>query len=129
MFNFDVGSGASVGTLWMTLSGSWYECMISGSSGSAALYVNQVSLSLQDNSLGYQLLRAGNDVYPVYLTGTAGSVSMSISQSEWDNNLDYKPHLLMKSISDGCFYIVSAEVSASVVTLEVNQNSKIFLNW
>lgn len=127
---YGIGSGANVGFLWMTLSGSWYECSVSGSSGSAALYVNQTALAWQDNSLGYQLLKANDgNVYAVYLSGNTGSISMSISQSAWSNNLDFKPYLFMKSISDSCFYVVSASVSASVVTLNVQQNSKIFLNW
>lgn len=128
--DYGVGSGADVGTLWMTLSGSWYECRITGSSGSAAVYVNQTALAWQDNSLGYQLLKANNNnVYAVYLSGPTGSIQMSISQSAWSNNLDYKPYLLMKSVTDSCFYVVSASVSASVVTLNVQQQSKIFLNW
>lgn len=130
MSDYGIGSGANVGFLWMTLSGSWYECSITGSSGSAALYVNQATLNWQDNSLGYQLLRANDaKVYQVYLSGITGSISMSVSQSEWPNNLDYKPNMLMKSITDGYFYIVSARSGSGGITLEVDQNSKIFLNW
>ena len=85
--DFGVGSGCSPGTLWMALSGSWYECSVTGSSGSAALHVNQVPLSLQDNSLGYQLLRANDlNVYQVSLSWSIWEyinvyISISLVQS------------------------------------------------
>ena len=129
--DYGIGSGCAIGTLWMqSTDNNWYEINITGSSGSAAVYVNQTPLIWQDNSLGYQLLQAnGGDVYKVYLSGSSGDVSMSIEQTPWPSNLDYKPYLFMRSATDGCFYVVSASVSASVVSVGVNQNSKIFLNW
>ena len=53
---------------------------------------------------------------------------MSISQSPWSNQYDYKPYLLMRSFNDGCFYVVSAVSGSSGVTLALNQNSKMELN-
>lgn len=127
--DYGIGSGANPGFLWMKSSdGNWYELFITGSSGSAAVAINQTPLTWQDNSLGYQLLKASSSVYPIFLTGNSGSVTLNVSQSAWGNNLDFKPYLFMKSVTDQCFYVVSASVSASVVSLAVNQNSKIFLN-
>lgn len=125
-----IGSGCSVGVLWMkSTDDNWYEIALTGTSASAAILVNQTPLAWQDNSLGYQLLKASDSkVYKTYLSGSSGSVTMSIQQTSQSNDYDYKPHLLMRSATDGYFYAVSASVSASVVSLVVNQNSKIWLN-
>ena len=58
--DYGVGSGGPLGTLWMSLSGSWYSMNTSGSSGSVTTFINQTTTSYQDNSLGYQLLSADN---------------------------------------------------------------------
>lgn len=125
-----IGSGCDVGILWMkSTDDNWYQISLTGTSASAAISVNQTPLAWTDNSLGYQLLRASDaKVYQVFLSGSAGDVTMSIQQNSQSNDYDYKPHLLMKSITDGYFYAVSASVSASVVSLVVNQNSKVWLN-
>lgn len=131
MIDYGIGSGGSVGILWMkSTDGNWYEVMVSGSNPSASVYVNQTPLSYQDASLGYQLLRGSNgSVYPVYLQGNSGSVNVVVSQSVWSNPYDYKPHFLMKSITDQKFYIVSVLVASGTSSLYVSQSSQMTLNW
>lgn len=135
----DVGSGGKPGVAWMkSTDGNWYEVQISGSNPSASVFVNQSPLTYgsssnaglyQDNSYGYQLLRANDaNVYAVFLTGNSGSVTVNVSQSAQTNNLDYKPYFLMRSISDSLYYVVSVLRSAGTSTLVVNQNSQ-SLNW
>jgi hypothetical protein len=56
-----IGSGCSVGILWMkSTDDNWYEIALTGTSASAAILVNQTPLAWQDNSLGYQLLKAAD---------------------------------------------------------------------
>lgn len=124
--DFGVGPGCAPGTLWMTSTdGNWYAVNITGSSGSAQLYVSQSPLNYQDNSLGYQLLKApDNNVYQIYLTGNSGSVSVNISQSAWGNPNDYKPYLFLSSITDGLFYVVGAITSSGHISMSINPNGQ-----
>lgn len=130
--DYGIGFGCEPGRLWMkSTDGNWYELTLSGSSGSAAISVNQTPLTLQDNSLGYQLLQANdNKVYQVTISGSSGSVAIAISQTAWANSFDYKPNLFMKSLTDQCFYVVSAVNTSGTISLVVNQSTKIFIpNW
>lgn len=131
MIDCGIGSGGSVGILWMkSTDGNWYAVMISGSTPSASVYVDQTPLSYQDSSLGYQLLRGSNgSVYPVFLTGNSGNVTVVVSQSVWSNPNDYKPNFLMKSVTDQKFYIVSVLVASGTSSIYVSQSSQLTLNW
>ena len=132
-WNDDVGPGAPMGTLWMiSTDGKWYAVTLTGTSGSAAVAINQTPLGWQAPSigqdLGYQLLQHVNgNVYQVYLTGNAGAVTMNVNQTPWTNPLDYKTSLFLKSVTDSCFYNVYVSGGGPIV-LSVNQNTKTNLN-
>jgi hypothetical protein len=112
----DVGSLAPMGTLWMQsiTDNNWYSINLTGTSASndLAIYVNQTPLEWESpgQDFGYQLLYCydNNTVYQTYLSGSAGNVTMSISQTPWSSNFDYKPYLLLQSLTDSYFYTVSA---------------------
>ena len=129
-----VGSPAPVGILWMRsiTDGLWYEITLNGTSGSfvnsSSLSVNQTPLTWTSNDLGYQLLLCpdNNQVYQTYLSGSAGSVSMSISQTPWPISSDYKPYLWMQSTADRYFYPVYARSGS--VYLWTDQNGRVWMN-
>ena len=128
--DYGIGAGVEAGRLWMrSTDNNWYEVTLINTSASAAVQVNQTPLAWQDNSLGYQLLKANDsNVYQVSLSGSAADVSMSISQVPWSNPNDYKPYFFMRSLTDKCFYVVAATSGSGGVTLAVNQNSKLLVN-
>lgn len=117
-----VGPGAPAGTLLMKsiTDSNWYEVTLTGTSGSAAVSVNQTASTWKSpgQDFGYQLiLGSGSVVYQVYLSGSAGAVTTKVAA--WPLGGDYKPYLFMKS-TDGNFY----NVGVSGSSLLVNQNSK-----
>ena len=122
-YDYGIGSGGPLGTLWMSLSGSWYTMNASGSSGSVTTFINQTTTSYKDNSSGYQLLSADNgNSYFVYLTGTSNNAIFTISQSAYTGSANPKPNLLLQSTTNGNFYTITLHNSASVITPLVNQN-------
>lgn len=128
----DVGPACEVGTLWMQSTDlNWYAVNLTGTSASNNLapYVNQTPLTWQSvggQDFGFQLLYCNdnNNVYQAYLSGSAGDVTMSISQTPWPSNADYKPFLFLKSITDGYFYTLSAKSGS--IYLYPNPNSRIW---
>ena len=137
--DYGIGPGSPAGFLWMKSSDlNWYQISLSGSNPSASLYINQNPLTYgsssnaglyQDNSLGYQLLQGSDgNVYPIFLSGNSGSVTLKVSQSIWSNPYDYKPYLLMKSITDSKFYIVAVLVASGTSSLYISQSSATTLN-
>jgi hypothetical protein len=130
----DVGPAAPAGTLWMQSTGDslWYAVNLSGTSGSnnLAISVNQTPLtwvSPGGQDFPYQLLQCTDgNVYQVYLSGTAGSVAFNVNPTPAPPNpLDYKPYLLMQSLTDGNFYTVSLTAGPTVT---INPNSILNLN-
>ena len=128
--DFGAGPGVETGILWMLniTDGLWYEVTLTGTSGSliqsASFYVNPTPLSWASNDLGYQLLYNSGSVYQVYLSGS--SPTMSISQTPWPDNSDYKPYLLMKSTTDGYFYPVYA--ASGSIYLFIDQNNRVWMD-
>jgi hypothetical protein len=126
--DFDgVGSLCPAGTLWMQSSDSnWYFVNLTGTSGSnnLAVYVNQTPLDWQSpgQDFPYQLLYniSNGNVYQVYLSGTAGSVTILVNSTPAPSNMDYKPYLYLQSITDGSFHIVSLSGVPPVLTIEDN---------
>jgi len=126
-WNDDVGPGAPNGTLWMqSTDGNWYSVNVTGTSGSAAISINQTPVNLFTNDIGYQLLYSNNNAYQVYLSGSSGGVTLKVNTTPWIPSTNYKPWLNLKSTSDGNLYQVY--LSGSVPAIAVNQNSKISLN-
>lgn len=138
--DYGIGPGSPAGFLWMQSSDlNWYQISLSGSNPSASLYINQnpltygsssdAGLYVDPQSFGYQLLQGSDgNVYPIFLTGNSGSVTMNVSQSTWPNIYDYKPYLLLRSITDSRFYIVSVLVTGGVSSLYISQSSAMTLN-
>lgn len=131
--SYGVGPGAPTGELWMQSTDLyWYSVNLTGTSGSLTnplrFNVNQTPLNYASNELGFQLLicNQNGNVYRVYLSGSSGDVTASISQTPWPRNDDYKPYLLMKSVTDGYFYPVYA-VSGSI-SLYIEQNNRFWLD-
>ena len=132
-FSEEVGSLAPMGTLWMQsiTDNKWYSVNLTGTSASndLALYVNQTPLTWESpgQDFGYQLLYCyeNGNVYQTYLSGSAGNVTMSISQTPWSSNFDYKPYLLLQSLTDNYFYTVSAKSGS--IYLYSNPNSRVWL--
>lgn len=115
----DVGPAAANGDLWMQSTDLlWYQINLSGTSGSLIspliIYVNQTSSTWQSvggQDYGYQLLACSDNTasYQVYLSGSAGDVSCSISQTPWAyDQFNCKPYLLLRSLTDDYFYPVYA---------------------
>jgi len=131
-----IGPGAPFGTLWMlSTDGNWYEVTLNGTSGSFAnsssLVVNQTPLTWASNDSGYQLLLCPQDnlVYQAYLSGSAGDVTMSISQVPSGSAMaggDYKPYLLMRSTVDRYFYPVYAKSGS--IYLFTDQNARVWMD-
>ena len=122
-----IGPGAPDGTLWMRSTDlNWYAVTLTGTSGSAAISINQTPLTWQSpgGDAGFELVynNTTNKPHQVLLTGNAGAVAISVNQTPWSNLLDYKPFLGLKS-TDGNFYYVFVS-GTPVSVLSVNQNSK-----
>jgi hypothetical protein len=152
-----VGPGFAVGQMVLKsyTDQRWYVVTASGSYTTATAYVSQSALGFvptgsiyyqYDNTASvqvaptffeqnspYQLL-ACNDrlAYRVYLTGTAPTATLTVSQSAdgpafitSSNGTRYdvaKPNLLLQSISDFNYYYGYLENSASVITLRFQSN-------
>lgn len=134
-----IGAGFATGQLVMKsfTDLKWYIVTTSGSSPSAAIYISQSALpfatsSFYDQNYPYQLVACNDGLaYKVYLTGTAPTVTLTISQSasgpayitsSTGARIDIaKPNLLLQSISDFNYYQVTLNNSASVITAAVNQ--------
>ncbi len=116
-FSDAIGSGGSVGTLWMkSTDKNWYSVNVSGISPSVIVSVNQVSLPWQSpgDEIGNQLLLCddGNS-YVVYLAGSPPNVVFTVNQSPFMGSAQPKPDLLLQSITDGNFYIVTLHKTSS----------------
>ena len=123
-----IGPGASIGTIWMSEgSASWYSVFITGSKNTAALSISQSTLPYGDNSVGYQLVQCddGNS-YFCYLSGTPPTVTFNVSQSAYTGSATPKPDLLLQSVTDGNFYMVtlhdSVPTGGGLITAVVGPN-------
>lgn len=125
-----IGAGFSVGQLLLkSISDSyWYMISTSGSAGAVTTYVSQSELvglgtsSHYDINYPYQLVGCDNgNTYAVYLTGTAPSATIVVSQSAYTGSSDPKPYLLLQNITDFNYYQAYLTTSASVIILDVNQ--------
>ncbi len=131
----DVGNACSPGSLWMQSTDLlWYSTNLTGTSSSnnLSIYVNQTPLnwvSPGGQDYGYQLLACidNNATYQVYLSGSTGDVSCSISQIPWAyDQSNTKPYLLLQSLSDEYFYPIYARSGS--IYLFPNPNEKVWLN-
>ena len=116
-FDDAIGSGGSIGTLWMkSTDENWYSVNVSGISGSASISINQNPLLWHSpgQDVGNQLLLCddGNS-YVLYLTGTSPFVSFNITQVPFPGSAQPKPDLLLQSVTDGNFYIVTLHKNSS----------------
>lgn len=131
-FSEDVGPSAPMGTLWMQsiTDGFWYEINVTGTSGSTAIYVNPTPLTWQSpgQDFGYQLLLCPDDgkVYQTYLSGSGNNVTMSVSQTPWASNADYKPYLLLESKTDGYMYPVF--IRSGSIYFKIEDNYRVWMN-
>ena len=147
-----VGAGFALGQLVLKSpqDGYWYMVYGSGSSPSPTIFVSQSQLtyfsasftsstypysplSYFDQNWPFQLLQANNGLnYAVFLTGSAPSASIFVSQSAFTGSSQGKPYLLMQSITDSNYYIfgLSASFSASVpVVALVPQVNMVSASW
>lgn len=125
-----VGAGFAVGQLVLksTTDLFWYVITASGSNSNVTSSVSQSRLtyygtsSFYDINYPYQLLSATNGKkYAVFLTGTAPTATLTISQSAYTGSADAKPYLLLQNITDGNYYRAYLSASGATVTLAVNQ--------
>lgn len=151
-----VGAGFATGQLVMksATDGMWYVVTATGASPTAAVTVSQSALpyasgweikqnevtssflpapSYYEQNFPYQIVASNNGLaYAVYLTGTAPTVTVVVSQSAWGpsyvtNSLNAvidiaKPYLLLQSVTDGNYYCAGLTTTLGVTTLVVNQN-------
>jgi hypothetical protein len=147
-----IGAGFAMGQLVMksVTDNYWYVTTASGSAPSPTIYVSESKLtyfsasftsstypyspnSFFDQNYPYQLVQANNGLnYAIYLSGSAPSASVVVSQSAWTGSSQGKPYLILQSISDSNYYIfgLSASLSASVpvITL-VPQPQMVSQSW
>jgi hypothetical protein len=149
-----VGPGFAVGQLVMKSSdGSWYMLTSSGSSPTATLFISQSALpftsgpiyaqnaytasivgymDFYEQNFPYQILGSTDgNAYAIYLTGTAPTVTLVVSQSVWGPayiTTSYnavintsKPGLILQNISDGNYYNAALTTSGSTTTLSMSQ--------
>lgn len=131
-WNDDVGPGAPEGTLWMqSTDQNWYSVNIIGTSGSATIYINQTPLAWQSpgEEAGNQLLLCNDgNSYVVYLTGTTPTVTLAVNQVPFTGSAYPKPDLLLGSITDTNYYMVTLKNNAGTIQPYVNQ-SYISASW
>lgn len=150
-----IGAGFAVGQLVMkSTDGLWYITTASGSAPNAIAFVSTASLPFQSGSIWtqndytasvapwpsfyeqnfpYQIVGANDGKgYQVYLTGTAPSTALAVSQSAIYPNayitnslgavIDIaKPYLLLQSITDFNYYRAYLLNTAGTITLEIDQ--------
>lgn len=150
-----IGAGFAVGQLVMKsyTDNLWYILTASGSAGSVAVFVSQSALPFQSGSswkqfdftassvpapsyyeqnYPYQIIAADDGLaYQVFITGSAPSVSVFVSQSALytasvtlDNNavIDRaKPYLLLQNITNGDYYRAYLWDNAGTIELAVDQ--------
>lgn len=150
-----IGAGFAVGQLVMKsyTDNLWYMLTASGSAGAVAVYVSQSALPYQSGSswkqfdftasavpaasyyeqnYPYQILAADDGLaYQVFITGTAPTVTLSVSQSAlytasvtlYNNAVidRAKPYLLLQNITNGDYYRAYLWDNAGTITLSVDQ--------
>lgn len=151
-----IGAGFSVGQLVMksNTDGNWYVVTTSGST--SAMYVSQSALpftatgkswsqgantasfqivpTFYEQNFPYQILGSNDgNAYAVYLTGTAPTVTLVVSQSAWGRSyitnsvgavIDIaKPFLFLQNITTGNYYYAGLTTNAGTTTLSVNQTA------
>lgn len=115
-WNDGVGPGAPFGTLWeqSTTDNNWYSVNLTGTSGSLSIYVSSSTWQSPGQDFGYQLVQANDgDVYQVYISGSGASANLYVSQTSWPIQSNYKPYLILQSITDGNYYVVSLSTTTS----------------
>ena len=127
-FEDGIGAGCPSGTAWLQDgTGSWYSVQLTGLSGSLSYSITAIpaasqSVGMNANDFGFQLVQANDSQnYQVYIT--AGP-TLTISQSIAPYNSS-KPYLFLRSLTDDAYYYVSANNSASVITLVINSNTRV----
>lgn len=125
-----VGAGFSVGQLVVKsiTDRYWYVVVASGSTNQVSASVSQSQLtyygtsSFYDINYPYQLLTANNgNKYALYLSGSAPSATLIVSQSAFTGSADGKPYLLLQNITDKNYYRAYLSSSVATVTLKVDQ--------
>lgn len=119
-----IGSGGQVGTLWMiSTDGNWYPVNTTLSQGTQHISVNQTSIGYQDNSTGVQLLLCddGNS-YLTYLSGSPNNVVFQVNQTPFTGSAYPKPDLLLQSVTNGNYYMVTLINNSGTIQPSVNQN-------
>ena len=124
-----IGAGSPTGVAWMQdQTGSWYSVQLSGVSSSLSYSISLIpaaskSVGMYANDFGFQLVQATNGSnYQVYVTSSGPSLVVSQSVAPYNSS---KPYLFLQSVTDGAYYYVGASLSASVVQLIINDNSRI----
>ena len=140
---YGIGAGFPVGQLVLkdVSDNRWYVSQVSGSIGSASIYVSSPltlfgTSSYYDNNFPFQLVAGpGNNVYAVYLSASTVVVSQSIYSTTASITDVYgavhdlcKPSLLFQNISTGDYHNASLATSASVIVLQINQTA-ISASW
>jgi len=121
-----IGSGGPIGTLWMKsiTDGNWYPVNVSGPPAASVVSVTQTSLGYQDNQLGNQLLPCDDGLsYIVYLTGVPNAVTFTVTQTPFTGSNVPKPNLLLQSVTNSNFYMVTLKNNAGTIEPLVNQSA------
>lgn len=125
-----IGAGFALGQLVVkSISDSyWYVVVASGSYNNVTASISQSRIesfgtsSYYDINYPYQLLRATNgNTYALYLSGSAPSSTLIISQSAYTGSAEPKPHLLLQNMTDGNYYRAYLSASGATISLSVNQ--------
>lgn len=124
--DYGVGSGGPIGTLWMKsiTDNNWYAVNVSGPAASSAISVNQTALTYQSNGSGNELMLCDDGAsYIAYLTGVPNAVTFTVTQTPFSGSASPKPDLLLQSVTNGNFYMVTLKNTAGTIAPLVNQSA------
>lgn len=125
-----IGAGFALGQLVVKSVSDlyWYVVVASGSANNVTASISQSRIekfgtsSYYDINYPYQLLRATNgNIYGLYLSGSAPTATLRISQSAYTGSAEPKPYLLLQNVTDGNYYRAYLSASGATITLSVNQ--------
>jgi len=124
-----IGAGCPSGIAWLQDdTGVWYSAQLTGLSGSLDFLLTAIpaasqSVGMNSNDFGFQIVQA-DDTKNYEVSIDSGGPTVVISQTESAYNSS-KPYLFLQSVTDSAYYYVSAANIATVITLVINDNSRI----
>jgi hypothetical protein len=124
-----IGAGCPSGTAWLQDQlGAWYSVQLTGLSGSLSFSITAIpaanqSVGMNSNDFGFQIVQADDTYnYQVSIDSTGPSVVITQIPSGYESS---KPFLFLQSVTDSAYYYVTAQNIATVITLVINDNSRI----